>query len=106
MMKRTFFSAYILLVIFSACNPSNNNKAEHKYDDDVLSSIVSNTDSLKTFDFVLPKVDEIKKAMQLPIPILLCGDSLTIQQTITLIETKFLLFFPQEKAICRAQKEL
>jgi hypothetical protein len=80
MMKRTFFSAYILLVIFSACNPSNNNKAEHKYDDDVLSSIVANTDSLKTFDFVLPKVDEIKKAMQLPIPILLCGDSLTVQQ--------------------------
>jgi hypothetical protein len=80
MMKRTFFSAYILLVIFSACNPSNNNKAEHKYDDDVLSSIVANTDSLKTFDFVLPKIEEIKKAMQLPTPILLCGDSLTGQQ--------------------------
>jgi hypothetical protein len=80
MMKRTFFTTYILLVVFSACNPSNNNKAEYKYDEDVLSSIVANTDSLKTFDFVLPKVEEIKKAMELQIPILLCGDSLTTKQ--------------------------
>jgi hypothetical protein len=80
MMKRTISLTYIFLIVFSACNPSNSNKAEHKYDEDVLSSIVANTDSLKTFDFVLPKVEEIKKAMQLQIPILLCGDSLTTLQ--------------------------
>jgi hypothetical protein len=79
-MKRTLFLTYIFLIVFSACNPNNNTKPQNQYDEDVLSSIVANTDSLKTFDFVLPKVDEIKKAMQLTTPILLCGDSLTAQQ--------------------------
>jgi hypothetical protein len=63
MMKRTLFPAYIFIVIFCACNPSNNAKPQNQYDEDVLSSIVANTDSLKTFDFVLPKVGEIQKAM-------------------------------------------
>jgi hypothetical protein len=80
MMKRSLFTSYIFIILLSACNPSNTNKPQNQYDENVLSSIVANTDSLKTFDFVLPKVDDIKKAMALPTPILLCGDSLTVQQ--------------------------
>jgi Copper amine oxidase, enzyme domain len=51
-----------------------------KYDDDVLTSMISDADSLKTFDFVNNRVEQIKQAMQGTNPVLLCGDSLNPQQ--------------------------
>jgi hypothetical protein len=101
-MKLTLFTFSIFLIIFSACNPSNNNPtSNYQYDEDVLSSIVANTDSLKTYDFVLSRVEEIKKAIQLQTPILLCGDSLSpLQkqaQQIAIADVNFTKYCRNEK---------
>lgn len=74
------FLCFATLILFS-CNNNNSGVSNIvKYDEDVLSSMISDADSLKTFDFVNSHVEEIKKAMQGPSPILLCGDTLNAQQ--------------------------
>ncbi|MGG9972814.1 hypothetical protein ACQ33O_13560 [Ferruginibacter sp. SUN002] len=65
-----------------------------KYDEDVLKSVLAETDSLKTFPFVNERVEAFKKAMQQPVPVLLCGDSLNqyqlLAQTIALKDSGFI----------------
>ena len=68
------------LIFLAACTQNTSIKNNHTYDADVLTSIIANTDSLNTFDFVAARVQNIKAAMQAPIPILLCGDSLSNAQ--------------------------
>ena len=92
---RIFALLFIFLVWF--LSSYNNNTAPsdntNKYDDNVLKSVVINTDSLKTFDFVNARVEAIKNALQQPMPVLLCGDSLNsnqkLAQTIALSDTNF-----------------
>ena len=68
------------LIFLAACTQNASIKNNHTYDADVLTSIIANTDSLNTFDFVAARVQNIKVAMQAAIPILLCGDSLSNAQ--------------------------
>lgn len=79
---RTFAAFFILPLLFLvSCNDhSSSSNDVSKYDDDVLKSVVVNADSLKTFDFVNARVEAIKKALQQPVPVLLCGDSLNSNQ--------------------------
>ncbi len=95
-MRLTFFFVSMMVVLISACDGNNVNMPTHTYDEDVLSSIIANTDSLKTFDFVNEKVDAIKAAMGAPKPILLCGDSLDekqkIAQQIAINDSSFIKF--------------
>jgi hypothetical protein len=74
-----FFTTLFILSI-SSCNNNSSTSNVIKYDEDVLTSIVNNADTLKTFGFVNNHVEDIKKAMQGQAPILLCGDTLNVQQ--------------------------
>jgi len=97
---------FLSLTVFAmftlcACNPTTSKKNNDVYDEDVLSSIIANTDSLKTLDFLLPKVEAIRAAMLLPNPILLCGDSLGVQQKlaqeIAIKDLAFIRYIRNEK---------
>ena len=63
------------------------------YDKDAVQSVIAAADSLKTFDFVNTRVEEIKSALRLPMPVLLYRDSLNAQQqlaqAIALFDTVF-----------------
>ena len=88
-----------LLFVFSSCfllscnNNATSSGDANKYDEDVLKSVIVDADTLKTFDFVNTRVEVIKKALQQPMPVLLCGDSLssnqTLAQTIALSDVAF-----------------
>lgn len=82
-----------LLALFSCNNNSSSKKAVAGYDQDAIQSIITATDSLKTFDFVNAHVEDIKTALQQPMPVLLCRDSLNEQQklaqAIALFDTAF-----------------
>ncbi len=83
---------YITLLILFSCNNNSGNTIV-KYDEDVLTSKISDADSLKTFDFVNNHVEDIKKSMQAPNPVLLCGDSLNeLQRTAQQIALKDIAF--------------
>ncbi len=71
--------------LFSCNNKTESSASINKYDDDVLSSVIADTDSLKTFDFVNARVEAIKNALQQPMPVLLCGDSLNSNQKLAQI---------------------
>ena len=75
-----YFFIYFLVSTLIACNNNSSVSNVINYDDDVLSSMISDADSLKTFDFVNSHVEEIKKSLQASNPVLLCGDSLNVQQ--------------------------
>ncbi|MBK9485296.1 MAG: hypothetical protein IPO01_08765 [Chitinophagaceae bacterium] len=66
--------------LFSCNNKTESSGSVNKYNEDVLKSIIADTDSLKTFDFVNARVEAIKNALQQPTPVLLCGDSLNSNQ--------------------------
>jgi hypothetical protein len=69
------------LFVLAACNNNTTSTTNaNAYDKDVLASVISNTDTLNTFPFVTNRVDEIKKALQQPKPVLLCSDSLNDNQ--------------------------
>ncbi|MEP7237311.1 MAG: hypothetical protein ABI685_05590 [Ferruginibacter sp.] len=77
------FSLFFIASIWflSSCNNSTAHSSElNKYDDDVLRSVIVNADTLKTFDFVNARVEEIKTALQQSVPVLLCADSLNSNQ--------------------------
>ncbi len=83
---------YLTVLILFSCNNNNSNTIV-KYDEDVLTSKISDADSLKTFDFVNNHVEDIKKSMQAPNPVLLCGDSLNeLQRTAQQIALKDIAF--------------
>ena len=77
---------------------NNSATAVAGYDEDAIQSVIVNADSLKTFDFVNARVEEIKTALQQPIPVLLCRDSLNaaqqLAQIIALFDTVFTPFCP------------
>lgn len=87
---------YILFLLFllNSCNhPSKPSIANTGYDDDVMQSVIAAADSLKTFPFVEARVLQIKAALQQPMPVLLCADSLganeKMAQLIALSDTGF-----------------
>lgn len=82
-----FASVFVasLAFLFSSCNNSDSAGRVVNYNDDVLQSVVVDADSLKTFDFVNQRVEEIKKALRQPNPVLLCGDSLNEHQKLAQI---------------------
>jgi len=77
-------AAFFLLSSIWFLSSCNNNTVSsdntNKYDENVLKSVVINADSLKTFDFVNTRVEAIKNALLQPVPVLLCGDSLSSNQ--------------------------
>lgn len=83
--KDKFSYAVILLAAITfviSCN-SNSNVSVTKhpvYDNDALQSQLADIDSLKTYSFTEQRVNEIKAALELPKPVLLCSDSLTTPQ--------------------------
>lgn len=82
-MKFLLFIVTGLLIFLQSCNNNaDTTSSVKKYDEDVLNSILVNTDSLNTFDFVITRVEKIKNALKLPRPVLLCGDSLSAQQSL------------------------
>jgi hypothetical protein len=91
MKQKNRFSTYkwllfLLPVILFYCN--NNKSATTKlpgYDANVLNSVLASTDSLKTFPFMEKRVEDIKQALQQPVPVLLCKDSLNNQQRLAQI---------------------
>ncbi len=84
---------FALLILVSCTNNTKQTATLNGYDEDVLQSALANTDSLRTFDFVDGRVAEIKKSLALPMPVLLCGDSLgtneKLAQIIALNDTVF-----------------
>ncbi|MEO5593189.1 MAG: hypothetical protein ABIR15_06985 [Chitinophagaceae bacterium] len=83
-----------LVLIFSCNSPGNNGKTPVESDDkNVLQSVITNGDTLKTFDFVNVQSAKIKAALQQPMPVLLCQDSLNdhqkLAQLIALSDTIF-----------------
>jgi hypothetical protein len=88
-----FYSLLFLIAFILSCKTKKNDQSIAPYDDDVLQSIIAETDSLKTFDFVNTKVEEIKLALNKPLPVLLCGDSLNdvqkLAQEVALADLNF-----------------
>ena len=90
------------LIAFHSCNnhhDSNNDTsatAVAGYDKDVLQSVITNKDSTATAVFLNSRVAINKAALQQPIPVLLCQDSLNGQQqlaqAIALYDTIFTQF--------------
>ena len=84
-----------MVVFFSCANNHHNNTGTPVpgYDKDAVQSVIAAADSLKTFDFVNARVEEIKSALRLPMPVLLYRDSLNAQQqlaqAIALFDTVF-----------------
>jgi len=84
------------MVAFFSCADNHRNSTGTQvpgYDKDAVRSVIAATDSLKTFDFVNARVEEIKSALRLPMPVLLYRDSLNAQQqlaqAIALFDTVF-----------------
>lgn len=72
---RLFRIVFIILIsaLGYSCNSTNTSNTT---EEDILQSIIMDADTLKTFPFVVTRVDAIKVALQQKIPILLCRDSL------------------------------
>lgn len=71
---------FFIILFFFSCQNNKSNTGVAPYDNDVLQSMIIDADTLKTFDFVDAHVEEIKKALKLPVPVLLCKDTLTALQ--------------------------
>ncbi|MFZ1529659.1 MAG: hypothetical protein WAT19_12965 [Ferruginibacter sp.] len=93
MKPKTFNLLFVLFIFISCTNQTKQAATSTGYDEDVLQSAIADTDSLKTFVFVDERVAEIKKTLALPMPVLLCGDSLgtneKLAQLIALNDTAF-----------------
>ena len=77
-----------LFIIESGCNNSNGPvgaKRLEGYSADAVNSILLSADSLRTFPFTSERADEIKKALQLPNPVLLYKDSMSNGQQLAQI---------------------
>jgi len=76
-------SFFIMIFLFISCT-SKKNSGEGKIiskNEDALNSVLLSADSLITFPFVIDRVNEIKTALQLPRPVLLCKDRLDPNQS-------------------------
>jgi hypothetical protein len=79
-MKIFSFIIVLLSCLAYSCTNNQGTTVVKTDDADALRSVIADADSLKTFDFVEARVEALKKALQLPMPVLLCGDSLNQQQ--------------------------
>jgi Copper amine oxidase, enzyme domain len=76
----------LMAMLISSC--SGNQSADKKQigkDENAVSSVLLDTDSLNTLPFVAERVNEIKMALQQPRPVLLCKDSLDQNQLLAQI---------------------
>ncbi len=85
-----------LAILLFACNSKNKIQPNLAYDKDAVESILTQADSLRTFDFVNARVDSIKIALANNIPVLLLNDSMTIEkleaQQVALQHPAFMLY--------------
>lgn len=82
-MKPVICIVLFYFISLTSCNNySNTVHTSSVFNDDVLKSFIADADSLRTYDFVNARVQDIKIALQQPTPVLLCGDSLNNQQKI------------------------
>jgi Cu2+-containing amine oxidase len=93
-MKNFYYLLTALIIFLNACtNSPAATSVLNQYDEDVIKSIIADADSLKTFDFVNDRVNEIKKSLAQPTPILLCTDTLNqnqqLAQTIVVKDSLF-----------------
>lgn len=92
-----------LFIIFFAysCKNKSTIPAEVTYDDNVLNSIIIDVDSLRTFDFVNTRVDNIKKVLSSDLPILKSVDTLNtkqlLAQAIAVKDTTFIKYVKDAK---------
>ena len=77
-MKLFPFAAGVLLFLYSC--KGNNSSTVKSDNSDAISSVITGGDSLRTFDFLSAHTADIKKAMQLSVPVLLYGDTLNASQ--------------------------
>lgn len=84
-----FFAAIFLY----SCKDGAKKATELSSPEDILTSILTDADSLKTYPFITARVEAIKQALQQPIPILLCRDSLDenqkLAQSLAIHDTAF-----------------
>ena len=82
------FLFVMMSLVTAGCHNSNgvgSAKRVGGYGSDALNSILVSLDSLRTFPFTSARTDEIKKALLLPTPVLLCRDSLNNDQQLAQI---------------------
>ncbi|MGB3007255.1 MAG: hypothetical protein WBC06_12140, partial [Chitinophagaceae bacterium] len=95
-MKKNLLFLLICTVIISCRNKSGTSATTEEYGDDVIKSVLIDADSLNTAPFVASRVEAIKAALQQPLPVLLCGDSLNENQKeaqrLALQDTVFMQF--------------
>jgi hypothetical protein len=91
---------YFFLLSVVSCKNKNTIQEEVIYDENVLTSTL--VDSLRTFDFVNERVDNIKKTLASNVPILLLNDSLTVKQLfaqqIAIKDTAFIKYIKDPKS--------
>jgi hypothetical protein len=96
-----FFLYLIFIVSIAACNSKATSNATLGYDDDAKNALLSEVDSLNTFDFVNTRVAAIKAALSTPSPILLLSDSIDSKQVfaqqIAIRDTTFTKFIKDGK---------
>ena len=77
------FSAIIIAFSSASCNNHSGGFVKSSmavYNKDALNSILTDADSLRSFPFVEKRVADIKVALQNPLPVMLCQDSLDNKQ--------------------------
>jgi hypothetical protein len=96
-----FFLYLGLIINIFACNSKASSKAALGYDDDAKNAILTDVDSLNTFDFVTTRVDAIKVSLAAVTPILLLTDSVDAKQNfaqqIAIKDTGFVKFVKDNK---------
>lgn len=92
-MSMRFFRIVFIILISTIGYSCNSTNTSNTTEEDILQSIIMDADTLKTFPFVVNRVDAIKVALQQKIPILLCRDSLDEfqmqAQTIAIADSTF-----------------
>ncbi len=76
MNKKNLFFFPAIIVLLAACNNQKSPSAE----DDMRQSVILDVDSSKIFPFVKERLEKIKQALLLPMPVMLCQDSLDENQ--------------------------
>jgi len=81
-MKGYLYLFFCCLVCCAACNSNTQTTATPVagYDKDVLQSVITTTDTNRTYPFVEAQQAKNNAALQQPLPVLLCQDSLNQQQ--------------------------
>jgi hypothetical protein len=74
------YCVFSLLAGLLSCKNKNTIQADLVYDEDVLHSLLTDTDSLRTFEFVSARVDSIRAVLAAPVPVLLLRDSVNANQ--------------------------